>query len=169
MSTVRKIVLAALILVLCPSTLLGTERISRIGVGFSNQLKNGIPAVSFKKQSSKSFSLGGIFALSTNDSGGGYGAGLKVYRNLFDEPNLNFYASVMGAIISSREESKETAEKTKHSGFQLDLSFGSEFNFAGLRSLGFSFEFGLSVNELEDMVFETVGDSYIVSGVHFYL
>ena len=46
---------------------------------------------------------------------------------------------------------------------------GSEFSFAGLSSLGFSVEFGLSLNKVDEFVVETVGDNFIVAGAHFYL
>ncbi|MBT5094134.1 MAG: hypothetical protein HOM21_07825, partial [Halobacteriovoraceae bacterium] len=63
-----------------------TDRRGRLGVGLNNQLKNDLPSISFKLQKSKSFAFGGLLGLSTDDSNGGFGAGLKVYRNLFDEP-----------------------------------------------------------------------------------
>jgi hypothetical protein len=49
---------------------------------------------------------------------------------------------------------------------------GTEFHFAGLESLGLSIEFGLSVRKADPdggTSFETLGDSFIKSAVHFYL
>ena len=139
------------------------DRRGRLGVGFTNQLKVDIPAVSFKLQRSKSFSLSGMLAYSTSDTNGGHGAALKVYRNLFAEPQLVFYISALGGLISKK------TTTTDNSGFQADLTFGSEFSFTGLQSLGFSFEFGVSFNKLDDFVAETTGNSFIVSAIHFYL
>jgi len=139
------------------------EKTNRLGLGMSNQLKNEFPALSFKVQKSKSFAIGGLAGLSTSSSDGGYGAGIKLYRNIFDEPQLNFYVSGMGALLSNK-----IAGKTQ-SGFQFDLSLGSEFHLTGLNSIGFSFEFGVSAHKKEDFVFETLGNNFVVAGVHFYL
>lgn len=101
--------------------------------------------------------------ISTSTDNGGYGVGLKLYKNLFDEPQLNFYMAGLGAILSN------TVNTTSYSGFQFDISFGSEFHFQGLNSIGFSFEFGVSAYKNQKFVFQTLGNNFIVSGVHFYL
>jgi predicted GNAT superfamily acetyltransferase len=139
------------------------EKTGRLGVGMTNQLKNDFPAFSFKMQKSRSFAYGGMVGVSSNDNGGGYGVGLKLYRNIFDEPQLNFYMAGTGALLSNKINKKST------SGFQFDLSFGSEFHFVGLNSLGFSFEFGVSAYKQENFVFQTLGNHFVVSGIHFYL
>lgn len=139
------------------------EKTNRLGVGMTNQLKNDFPALSFKMQKSRSFAYGGMAGVSTSDNDGGYGVGLKLYRNVFDEPQLNFYFAGMGALLANKIDGKT------HSGFQFDLSFGSEFHFSGLNSIGFSFEFGVSANKKKDFVFETLGNHFVVSGIHFYL
>ena len=141
----------------------GLEQIGRLGVGMTQALKNDIPALSFKFQRSPAFAMGGMVGLSTDDQSGGYGAGLKLYRVFFDEPQLNFYGSVMGALI------KEKNNGDSLSGYQFDFTLGSEFSFSGLQSLGFSFEFGISMNKKRDMVIETVGNNFFVAAVHFYL
>lgn len=139
--------------------------IDRLGLGFSNQLAVDIPAISFKIQKSSAFALGGMFAYSSNNDGGGYAAGLKIYRIFFDEPFLNFYGSILGALLNKNVLGQSSAD----SGFQFDFTLGSEFTFRGIESLGFSLEFGLSLNKLKDFVAETVGDHFIKAGVHFYL
>lgn len=140
------------------------DRRGRLGVGMTNQLLNDLPAISFKLQRSKSFAFGGVLGYSNEDAGGGHGAGLKVYRIMFDEPQLNFYAAGLAALVK-----KSTSASTEVEGFQVDLTLGSEFSFAGLASLGFSFEFGVSLNKLTDFVVETTGSHFVVSGIHFYL
>jgi hypothetical protein len=139
------------------------DRRGRLGAGFTNQLQNDIPAISFKLQKSRSFSFGGVFAINTDATNGGTGGGLKLYRNIFEEPQLNFYASSLIGFISQKSASGD------QSGFQVDLTMGSEFSFAGLSSLGFSVEFGLSLNKVDEFVVETVGDNFIIAGAHFYL
>jgi len=142
---------------------LATERIGRMGVGFTNQLKNDIPAVSFKLQKSKSFAFGGLLGINTSDTGG-WAAGLKGYRNIFDEPYLTFYAHFMGALIN-----KKTNTIQDDTGFQFDLGLGTEFSFQGLQSLGFSVEFGLSMYKIDEFTIETTGSNFVVAAVHFYL
>ncbi len=139
------------------------DRRGRLGIGLNNQLRNDLPAVSFKLQKSKSFALGGLVAVNNNSVGGGFGAGLKIYRNFFSEPLLNFYGSLLTAII------KKEYPGDSQSGFQVDATMGSEFSFPNLESIGFSFEFGLSLNKLDDFIVQTVGDHIVSAGIHFYL
>lgn len=139
------------------------DKVGRLGIGLSNELNNGIPAVSFKMQKNRSFAIGGLAGINSSETDGGFGVGLKFYRNIFDEPQLNFYLTGMGAILSSKINS------TSYSGFQFDLGFGSEFHFTGLNSIGFSFEFGASAYKKKNFVFQTMGNSFVVSGIHFYL
>lgn len=145
------------------STSLGANRIGRMGLGTTTQFKNGLPAISFKLQKSKSFALG-LLASYSSSATGGYGIGVKAYRNLFEEPQLNFYMAGLAGYLNQK-----SATTTDLTGFQLDLTMGSEFSFSGLQSIGFSFEFGFSVYNLSDFVFETVGHNFLVAGVHFYL
>ncbi|MBT7609331.1 MAG: hypothetical protein HN576_06220 [Bacteriovoracaceae bacterium] len=140
-----------------------TDRRGRLGAGMSSQLQTGQPSISFKLQKSKSFALGGVFGVNSNEQSGGLGGAIKLYRNIFDEPQLNFYASGLVGFISKKTSS------VSQSGFQVDLTLGSEFSFRGLGSLGFSFEFGLSLNKIDSFVVETVGNNFIIAGIHFYL
>lgn len=157
-----KILFTALLYSLCFSSH-AIERIGRLGLGFANQMAVGIPSISFKLQRSKSFAFGGQVGYSNDDNGGGSAAALKIYRNFFEEPNLVFFGSVLGGIIN------EKTNGISQSGFQADLTLGSEFSFPGLESLGFSLEFGVSFNKIDEFVIETVGNNFIVSAVHFYL
>lgn len=163
----RRALLSAFFLLICGISLSydarALDKTGRLGVGLSTQLKNDFPSVTFKMQKSRSFAYGGMVGVSTDDQTGGYGVGLKLYRNIFDEPQLNFYLAGMGALLSNR------IAGISYSGFQVDISFGSEFHLAGMNSLGFSFEFGASANKKKDFVFESLGSSFFVGAVHFYL
>jgi hypothetical protein len=139
------------------------DKSNRLGVGMSNQVKNDFPSLSFKLQKSRTVALGAVMGLSTDTQNGGYGVGLKIYRNIFDEPQLNFYFAGMGVLLSN------VINETSYTGFQFDLSLGSEFHFTGLNSIGFSFEFGLSAYKTREFVFQTLGNNFVVSAVHFYL
>lgn len=148
---------------LSTSSVHAMERIGRLGVGFANQMANSLPSISFKLQKSKAFAFGGQLGYSNDDNGGGTAAAVKIYRNFFDEPHLVFFGSVLGGLVSQKTNGQS------ESGFQADLTLGSEFSFPGLESVGFSFEFGVSFNKINDFVVETVGNNFIVSAVHFYL
>lgn len=159
----KSLFFSLLILAIMPISSHAFDKTGRLGLGMSNQLHNEFPALSFKIQKNRSFALGGIAGLSTDENSGGYGVGLKVYRNIFDEPQLNFYIAGLGALLSNKINS------TSYSGFQFDLSLGSEFHFVGLNSIGFSFEFGASAFKQKEFVFQTLGNNFIVSAIHFYL
>jgi hypothetical protein len=159
--------LLALLLWIHPSDAMaqgGLDRRGRLGVGLSNQLKTDQPSLSLKLQQSQSFSLGALFSANTADDGG-LGVGVKMHRNFFQEPHLVFYGALMAAYLSD----KRGNSFVDVSGFQVDLTFGSEFHFQGLQSVGFHFDFGVSLNKLDDFTFETVGSQFLVMGVHFYL
>lgn len=141
-----------------------SELVNRLGVGTSNQLINNIHPISFKMQKSDQFAFGLLLGLSTSDVHGGYGAGLKAYRILFIEPNLNFYSSLLLALINNKTSTSST------SGFQVDGTLGCEFHLPGLQSIGLSFEFGISINRMgEEFAIETAGHHFTSAGIHFYL
>ncbi len=132
----------------------------RLGMGLSNQLANDLPAISFKVQNSSASAYGGLVAIDSNTDYTDYGLGIKGYRLLFDEPHLNFYFAGMAALL----------KKNDKSGYQIDGTMGSEFHVPGLESIGFSFEFGLSFNKVNDVRhFQTTGDHFVTAAVHFYL
>lgn len=139
------------------------DKIGRLGVGITNELANNTPAISFKIQKNRAMALGGIVNFNSNSTDGGYGAGLKFYKNIFDEPQLNFYFLGMAALLNKKENS------VSYSGFQFNLGFGSEFHFTGLNSVGFSFEMGVTASKVNNFSFKTMGNNFIVSGIHFYL
>lgn len=144
----------------------------RMGVGASNQLANEIPAISFKIQQSKTFALGGLVGFRSDQDNTLYGAGVKFYRIIFDEPQLNFYMAGLFATETYLDEGEDGKDDKVKSGFQIDGTLGTEFHFSGLESLGFSFEFGLSARNADPdggTSFETLGDQFLKAAVHFYL
>lgn len=139
----------------------------RMGIGATNQLANDIPALSLKIQQSKTFAIGGLLGFKSDQDNTLYGAGLKFYRIIFDEPQLNFYMAGLLASLSYLDEEKDKVK----SGYQVDGTLGTEFHFQGLESIGFSFEFGLSARNADEhgASFQTLGDQFVKAGVHFYL
>ncbi len=149
-----------------PSLAMSADLRGRLGVGFTNQLANDIPAISIKVQQTKTFAIGGVLGFKSDPDNTLYGAGIKFYRIIFDEPQLNFY---MAGLLASENYLKDNNEVA--SGYQMDGTLGSEFHLQGLESLGFSLEFGVSVrnNSEAGTSFETLGDSFLKAAVHFYL
>ena len=153
-----------LLINLCAPCANAADRRGRLGVGLSNQLQlEDLPAISFRLQTANSTSIGALFGANTDDNGG-LGAGFKIQKHFFEEPQLNFYGSFLGAYLSQKN-----LNDTDDTGFQFDFTLGSEFHFQGLESLGLHFEFGLSLTKLDDFVVQTVGQQFIVMGIHFYL
>ncbi|WP_408096800.1 hypothetical protein ACJVC5_17325 [Peredibacter sp. HCB2-198] len=156
-----------LFLFLFPTLAFSADMRGRLGIGASNQLANEIPAISLKIQQSKTFAIGGILGFKSDQDETLYGAGVKFYRIIFDEPQLNFYMAGLFATENYLDEK----DKTK-TGYQIDGTLGTEFHLSGLESLGFSFEFGLSVRDADPdggTSFETLGDQFVKAAVHFYL
>ncbi len=155
----KNLIFALIFLAFCHSAH-STNLMGRMGIGLTNQLVNDMPALSTKVQSSRTFSWGALLAVDANSDDTDYGAGLKFYRHLFDEPNLTFFASGMTAILKQGGES----------GYQVDGTLGAEFHIPGLESIGFMFEAGLSVNKHHGQRhIQTLGNHIIKSAIHFYL
>ncbi len=153
-----------LVLLLTSSPVWALNKTGRMGVGLSNQLVNDLPALSLKIQQNRYFALGGLLGFRSNEDYTIYGAGLRVFRTIFEEDLLNFYMA--GTLVSLSYEENNKAK----SGYQFDGTLGTEFHFERIESIGFSFEFGLSYNKgPEGRNFETLGNNFLKAAVHFYL
>lgn len=157
-----KILLVLVVLWAMPAFAL--NKTGRLGVGYTNLLVNDLPALSLKIQQNRYYALGGLLAIRSSEDNTLYGAGLRVYRVIFEEALLNFYMAGTLASLSYEEENKAK------SGYQVDGTFGTEFHIEGIESIGWSFEFGLSYNHGPNgRSFETLGNNFLKAGVHFYL
>ncbi len=156
-----------LTLTLFPTLLYAADLRGRMGIGLSNQLANELPAISMKIQQSKTFAIGGLVGFRSDEDHTLYGAGVKFYRIIFDEPQLNFY---LAGLLATQNYVDSETDKTK-SGYQVDGTLGSEFHFSGLESIGFSFEFGVSARNTAEggSGFQTLGDNFLKAAIHFYL
>lgn len=134
----------------------------RLGVGFTNQIATTadgtIPAMSAKYYFSKQFAASLGLGFDTRSTNSTVGAGLKLYKNLFLEPQLVFYTGGGFAFVS-RDGSKT----------QLSLFIGSEFFLDSLPSLGLTFEAGVRGDSTTgSFALRTTGDSFLTGGMHFY-
>lgn len=153
-----------LVILLLSKPLLAQTKTGRMGIGMSNQLINDLPALSLKIQQNRLYSIGGLLAIRSNEDNTLYGAGLKLYRIIFQEEQLNFYMAGTFASLSYED------DKKAKTGYQVDGTMGSEFHFQGLDSIGFSFEFGVSVNRgPHGSSIETMGQNFLKAAIHFYL
>jgi hypothetical protein len=138
--------------------------LGRLGIGTTNQVVTGIDALSIKLQRNRSTALSGLFGLNNSSDSSNYAIGAKVYRLIYDEPQLNFYSS-LAAIMFTYQNDGNT-----ESGYQVDGGFGTEFSLQGLESIGFSFEFGIGLNKYNGgSNIQTYGHHIVTSAVHFYL
>lgn len=132
----------------------------------SDHLITDMKTLSLKLQNSRVSGIGGSFGIDTSEDGSFYALGLKYYQLIYEEPQLNFYSAAGINVFTYQNQQSDDTE----SGYQLDGVFGSEFSFQGLESIGFSFEFGMTVyNYNEDTHIATTGQNILKSAIHFYL
>lgn len=137
----------------------------RLGVGITNHLGSDLQAISVKVQKARSLAIGGHFAVKASADTSLYALGGKLYRNIYEEPQLNFYGVMEATLLTYETQSEEVRQ-----GYLLGAGFGSEFSLQGLESLGLSFEFGMALSKTsDDSQLETTGNHIIKSAVHFYL
>jgi hypothetical protein len=166
----KRILLITLILVSSqlvssPSTLAASQ-VGRLGVGMSNHIISGLPTISMKLQRNRSSALGGLFGIDSSPDGSFYALGLKYFRLIYEEPQLNFYSALGGAMFTYNNIENDATEQA----YQIDGVFGTEFSFQGIESVGFSFEFGIGMNNYQgDTHISTLGYNVVQSAVHFYL
>lgn len=137
----------------------------RMGIGTSNQFVNNMQSISLKVQRSRAMAIGAMIGLDANSDSTNYSFGGKLYRIIYDEPQLNFYSTAMFGLFSYQNATNSTA-----TGYQADVGLGTEFSFQGLESIGFSFEFGIGYSRYnEKNYFKVMGHNMVTSAVHFYL
>jgi hypothetical protein len=136
----------------------------RLGLGYNAQFSNqratngGVPAIAAKYALTKDVAIEGVVGIATTSPANTV-LGMKFYKILFFENNLNFYGMLAGGLV--------TASST--SGVDLQGGFGTEFFIPGLESVGFSFEVGGDLTNLSgSMVFRTMGASFLDAGMRFY-
>jgi hypothetical protein len=134
----------------------------RVGVGYANQLPH-IDALSVKlgvptSDPAVNVQVQGLFGVSLlDDTDDALFAGGRVLYGIVAEDNLNLYA-IAGAGYF---------QNGARSGFRLQPAIGSEFFLFGLENLGFSLEWGLTVDFAGGRDLYTVGSGAGL-GVHYW-
>jgi hypothetical protein len=119
---------------------------------------NGVPGISLKYGVSRDIAVEGVLGVDTASPSNDV-FGLKFFKNIFYETNLNFYFFAGGGIVAG--DSKTGAE--------LLSGFGVEWFFPGLESLGFSMDVGGELDNLSgNYALKTLGVSFLNAGIHFY-
>jgi hypothetical protein len=136
----------------------------RLGLGYNAQFANyresngTVPAVAAKYAVTKDIAFEGVVGFATTKPANSV-IGMKFFKNLFFENNLNFYAMLAGGLVSANSKS----------GMDFQGGFGTEFFIPGLESVGMSFEVGAELTNITGtMVFRTVGASFLNAGMRFY-
>ncbi|RYZ61012.1 MAG: hypothetical protein EOP09_20450 [Proteobacteria bacterium] len=135
----------------------------RIGLGYNAQFANqrtgsGVPGLGIKYAMTRDLALEGIIGAETG-SGSQSTFGAKLFKNVFFENNLNFYAFFAGAALKSGN----------RSGYDIQAGFGSEFFIPGIDSIGMSFEVGGEATNISgSTVVRTLGLSFLHAGMRFY-
>jgi hypothetical protein len=140
---------------------------SRLGVGIKNNSAVDLPqlAAFYYPNADVGFTAG--LGTDTEENNSKFAFNVGIRRILFKENNMNFYYG--GQIGMLNVETPSGANNSdKESGFEMNLVFGAEFFFAGLDSLGFSFEGGVGLSSLDETRFRTVGDHPLKAGLVFY-
>lgn len=137
---------------------------NRLGVGYANQFSTNVPSLAVRYFPDPKLSLGAELGVDTEQGNSNFGFAVNVHRIIFTEDNLNFYMGSSAGLIST-----QSSSSTTQSGFELSAFVGTEFFFAGLPNLGFSFEAGVGVTAISSQVrVRTIGDSPMQAGVIFY-
>src|SRR5579884_3938685 len=137
----------------------------RLGLGYNSEFANSdssivghVPAISLKYGISKDIGVEGVVGFNTGSPANDV-VGLKFFKNIFYETNLNFYFMAGAAAVQGNGKS----------GAQVLAGFGVEWFFPGLESLGFAMETGGSLDNLSgSYALKTLGVSFLNAGIHFY-
>ena len=135
---------------------------SRLGVGYRNSLALDLPAIAANYYPNSEFGLIGALGVDTADQNSRFAFTGGVRKNIFMEDNLNFFIGGNLSVIS------QEINNSTDSGFELQALVGTEFFLAGLENLGFDFETGVAVNNVNKVRFRTLGNSFLQAGVFFY-
>ena len=130
----------------------------RLGLGYNAEFANSIPGISIKYALTHDIAAEGVVGVATT-SPINTAMGVKLFKNLFYETNLNFYTMVGGGLVNANSVA----------GAEFLGGFGAEFFIPGLESLGFAIETGGSLDNLSgSFVLRTLGVSFLNAGIHFY-
>ncbi|MGK5083788.1 hypothetical protein WDW37_10840 [Bdellovibrionota bacterium FG-1] len=160
----RALLIFWLTLSLLPSSdALARDLQGRLGLGYNAEFANSslgarVPGISIKYALTRDIASELVAGIATTSPINTV-TGVKFFKNIFLETNLNFYFMLGGALLSANS----------NSGAQFMGGFGAEFFIPGIESLGFAVETGGSFDNLSgSFTLRTLGVSFLDAGIHFY-
>jgi hypothetical protein len=136
----------------------------RLGFGLDYQSFHDTTAISLRYCPTNYVVADFQFGFNTDDSEKTTTFGVKLYRHLILEENMNFSAGIGGFILSQRDPSSGNTD----TGVEFDALLGGEFFLQGLPHLGFQFEAGLALQSVQNVVLRTTGGGFGGAGIHYY-
>lgn len=155
--------LASLAAALSPVDGLAKEMQGRLGLGYNSEFANSseterVPGISLKYGMTRDIAVEAVAGASTSSPTNTV-TGIKFFKNLFFETNLNFYFMVGGGVVGA----------SGRTGAEFLGGFGAEFFIPGIESLGMSVETGASFTNITgSFALRTLGVSFLDAGIHFY-
>lgn len=150
------------LLVLASGVAQAKELSSRLGIGYRNAYSINLPSVATVYYPSSNWGLVGALGVDTKDQNSSFVFSGGLRKIIFMEDNMNFFMGGQLSILS-----QQTSVRT-NSGFEIGALAGGEFFLQGLENLGFNFETGIAVSNVDTVRFRTMGDSFLAAGIIFY-
>jgi hypothetical protein len=157
-------VLACLLtgLLLTPSMASAKQLANRLGIGYMVTSDLNLPSAAAVYYPSPNWGVVGAMGIDTSSNNSAFDAMGGVRKIVFTEDNMNFFMGGNLGLLS------QTTNSTSASGFELQALVGGEFFLPGLENLGFNFDTGIAVSNVNNTRFRTLGDSFVNGGVIFY-
>lgn len=135
----------------------------RLGVGVKDNTSQSIPSLTALYNVNNDFAFFGGFGFDTKKDYSTMEINAGVRHVIFHEANLHFYTAGQFAIVNL-----EDPFNGKQNGFEVNALIGTEFFFAGLENVGFSFEGGVGLSSYKETRVRTIGDHPLKAGILFY-
>lgn len=156
-------VLIVLISALFSTHVFAKDLTHRFGLGIKNNTSESLPSLAIVYHSTHDLSFTGGFGMDTKKDNSAMQVHVGARKVVFTENNLNFYTGGQVGLVNF-----ENPTDGKKNGFEILAQFGTEFFFAGLENLAFTFEGGFGVASLKDVRFRTIADDPFRAGLIFY-
>lgn len=135
----------------------------RLGVGIKDNTIFSLPSLAAIYHMNQDFAITGGFGLDTQKNLSRSQVNVGIRHVIFHENNLHFYAGGQAALVS-----EELSSTEKLSGMDFNIVLGTEFFFAGLENIGFSFEGGVGLSTYSETRVRTIADHPLKAGLYFY-
>lgn len=134
----------------------------RLGVGLKDNTSISVPSLGAIYYFNQDLAFTSGIGVDTMKDNSKFQANIGLRRSVFKEENMIFFLAGQVGMITNE------VATVKDTGFDMNATFGGEFFFTGLESLGFSFEAGIGVSSLKNVRFRTVANDPFKAGIVFY-